>query len=323
MNVLFLESKEKVCRLIGYGLENKGDITFNYDGEKKLIFGSISKYDVIINFNHANYFHQHIISKAKRLGILTILLHDGIFEWKNTFTNNCSLPLYHPVNHHVFFMFGGDLEYEYFEYLLPKSNVIIKYVPYYLRNVMKCTNSIESDYQFLITTANKPYFCNDELVRLSSLISDVILNFERLSLTYKVRIFDKKLLSLLKLNKNIVNDIDSSLSNCIRNVDAVITTKSTLTLEVIKAEKPVAELIYRDSPVFSNPAWLIHSNIDFDETFKSILSQDKNRMLLQKKVLEQHFRLSKIDNDVFDNLPRLKVCKRKAVVLLKILLGKL
>ncbi|WP_164671263.1 hypothetical protein [Pectobacterium brasiliense] len=319
-----MEKKDRIQRLVSYNLnEIHEDINIFFDGEKELLFNNIKKYDVIVNFNYSNAFHSLLIRKAKENNILSILLQDGIFEWNNTFVKNKKMPLYHPITHDVFFSFGGDQEFKYLQQvntLLPVK--FFKYIPDFLNK--KSIAYDKDKFDFLITTANSAYFNNSELVRLCNLINETIDNLVNLNLSFKLRIFDKRILSNINAAGYSINDLCPNISECLLDVRCVLTTRSTLIFEAIGASKPVGEFLYRDVPQFSNPAWLVHSNIDFPETLNSMIFMDENRMAMQVAMYNSHMTTSTV-NDLHEYVIKLNktdIYKRKLLVLLKILLGK-
>lgn len=222
-----------------------------------------------------------------------------------------------------FFCFGGDCEFEYLQRinaLFPAK--FFKYIPAFLnkRNI----NYNKYKYDFLITTANSAYFNESELVGLCKLINEAIYNLIKLNLSFKLRIFDNKILRNINFPDGTINDLCPNISECLLDVKCVLTTRSTLIFEAIGAGKPVGEFLYRDVPQFSNPAWLIHSNIDFSETFSSMVFFDKNRMTMQAAMYNDHMVTSAV-NDLHEYVIKLNktdIYKRKLFVLLKILLGK-
>jgi hypothetical protein len=86
------------------------------------------------------------------------------------------------------------------------------------------------------------------------------------------------------------DDIDPEerppLGGVLENVDAVITTPSTLYLESILRRRPTAILDFYNSPHYISPAWTINAPRHLDWIMPELAAPPKHKMMFQEFVLE-------------------------------------
>ncbi|EOV3437946.1 hypothetical protein ACOW85_001312 [Vibrio parahaemolyticus] len=323
MKILFLESKNAIERLVSKEALQDCEFEFTYYGEKKYAFrlSGLKKYDLIVNSNYSNALHIKMVYYAKKKGISTVLLQDGVYDWANSYVNN-KIPLYDVVFHDLFLFFGTDRERKLLEGNTINSRKVLKYVPRYIPKYGKLMK--DKKYDFLITTANSAYFNEQEFVALTQVIKRTIQELDNCGLTYKLRIFDRKLVEALSLKNEVFNDTDCCFEESVSDVRAMITSKSTVTIEALYLDLPVAEFVYRNTPILSSPAWCIHEAIDYATTFKSMLSGEISRMNYQRSYLQGHMSVS-TEKDIEHLVSSIKISeilKRKIVVFIKKVIGK-
>lgn len=325
LRILFLDEKKTVSRLIDVVLiDNNNDIVVDYFGSRKFLisYKSITNWDVIIDCNYTNSFHNRIISQAQKSGVPSVLIHDGIFEWKNTFENGFKYNLYSNIPHSLFLYFGTDSQHRYLSCLT--GTICMPYVPNYL---IKESTSImnNGNFDFLITTANRSYFDDDEFNSLVLLLQSVIDYLETSEYSYALRIFDIKLFDRLQVY-SAVNVIDCSFDLALNYIaKGVVTTKSTLQIEAMQYDIPVCELLYRDSPIFNTSGWVLYQGANYDKSFTSMANPSKERIFHQRAIVSDYLNLElskdlSDDNATFNSV---NVNKWKMKVLIKELLYKL
>ena len=276
MSIVFLESKEY---LVSLGVFK--NIT-NFDGAEnyKIKDIELKKYDAILSIMYTNPVSNFLIIKAKKNQIKTVLLSDGIIEWKNCFSNpmntKYSLKLYHPILHDMFLCVGQD-ETQYFNFLGYKT---MQYLPDRMAPTIPRIGKVDTSF-FLITTANTAYYDEIEKENLVQLLKDIILTLDNLSFKYIYRIFDDSLVEILDIQKE-QNIKDRSYEECLKLVDYVITTPSSISFTTMYHGKPLAHLIYRDSPMFIQSGWNISGSIDIKNTLKDMMTYNQDRMNFQE-----------------------------------------
>ncbi|MFH4606176.1 hypothetical protein [Vibrio alginolyticus] len=249
----------------------------------------VDKNDICVNFSPAYIYSRLFSVLANDEGAITVLYLDGILDFDNIFNNpkhkKLSYTPYIDVEEDYIFCFGKNAE-SYLSFLHPTKQVS-RYVPKYIQE--KTMNESESkEYDFLITTANTSYFNEEEKLRLVNLINLTITNLEKERYTVCLRVFDDCLLSLICGFRKYDNIIDKSFSQVLNNVRAVITTPSTVGVEAMINDVPVATLLYRDSPIINQTGWYIFGNSDHKKTFDSMNKRDKDRMQFQRYLVNEY-----------------------------------
>ena len=77
------------------------------------------------------------------------------------------------------------------------------------------------------------------------------------------------------------------LSQVLDDVDAVITTPSTLYLESILKGRPTAILDFHNTPSYVTSAWMINSSKHFNWTLSELANPPKPKMLFQQAILQE------------------------------------
>lgn len=284
---LFLEDKTNFKKL---GIFKKVN---NFEGNKqyKISDKRISNYEILISQFYTNPMSNFLIIKAKKNKIPTLLLSDGIIEWENCFLNpmntKYNLKQFHPILHDIFLCVGKD-ETEYFNFLGYKT---MQYLPDRMAATIPRIGKSNTD-TFLITTANTAYYNDEEKESLIKLIKLTIESLNKLNYKYIFRVFDDSLCERLNI-QNEMNMKNGNFEECLKKVDFVITTPSSISYTTMYHGKALAHLIYRDSPMFIQAGWNISGSTNIENTLKSMKTFDKDRMNFQV------FQVSKymIDNE--------------------------
>ncbi len=247
---------------------------------------SLKRYDLIFSANYVSPVSNFLTIKSIQKGVTTILLADGLFEWENAYSNpevkKYKLNLYNPIMHDYFYCVG-KVEESYFNFLGYNA---IQYEPK-IFNMNATQIKPPNNSVFLITTANTPYFNNYEMDNLIHLIEGVIESLESLNLKYAFRIFDKELIKRLKIQKSR-NFCEGGFSEALKEFDFIISTPSSIVVESMYHQRPVAQLIYRDSPHIMQSGWAIFNSNNINKTLQSMIKKDKNRIEFQNFQVTQY-----------------------------------
>lgn len=299
--VLFLENKNYLNEL---GIFK--DVLY-FDGIKdySISDNKIKKYDLLISQLYTNPVSNFLILKAKKNNIKTILVADGITDWANSFSNPMNnkykLNQFHPILHDIFLCVGKD-ESEYFNFLGYKT---MQYLPDRMAPTIPRLGR-GNNQTFLITTANTAYYNEDEKRFLVDLLKQIINQLKKLNIKYVFRIFDSKLIEELNIEASS-NKKDGSYEECLSNVDYVITTPSSISFTTMYHGKPLAHLIYRDSPIFIQSGWNLSGSINIEESLKKMMTYDVDRMNFQEfQVSKYIIENEKIEKEVLEKLKNLK-----------------
>ena len=289
-SILFLEDNNYLEKLGIFKSIKKFNGINNYKLSKK----SIKDYSLIVSMLYNSPVSNFMILKAKINKIPTLLISDGILEWENMFSNPLitvhNLALFHPVLHDMFLCVGQD-ETQYFNFLGYKS---MQYLPDRMAPTIPRIGKVGTNL-FLITTANTAYYDTIEKENLVQLLKDIILTLDSLSFKYIYRIFDDSLVKLLDIQKE-QNIKDRSYEECLKLVDYVITTPSSISFTTMYHGKPLAHLIYRDSPMFIQGGWNISGSINIESTLKDMTTYNQYRMNFQEFQVAKYL----VDNETVE-----------------------
>lgn len=139
--------------------------------------------------------------------------------------------------------------------------------------------------KFLVTTANTPYFDENEFKLLLKLLKDLKKISDKIQgVDFLWIISDKKLSNSLGIKPSKQKFID-----IYKNIDGLITTPSTIILESMKLNIPTCTLIYREEPLFYSSGW----NMFFGADYLKIIKQMKNKsfvnILYQESIVNNYY----------------------------------
>ena len=243
---------------------------------------NVSRYDAVVNCIDHSLFCRAICILAEKVGIPSILIMDGVFEWENSISNpylkKIGVQLLSPVSYSNAMVVDKGLQN-----YLSKTGVNSSM---YSSNesVVKPVSKGDMQASVLITTANNPYFNEAEKERLCDLLERVISELVSMGVSFKFRIYDDYLKSRFSIagSENITG---GAFEDIVTKFSCVISTPSTIVQTSMELGIPVAILDYRDSPVFLNSGWRIHGSIDLKSTLASILEPDEDRMRFQSNCI--------------------------------------
>lgn len=231
--------------------------------------------------------------QAKKFGVPQFYFMDGIGDYSNilnnTYTNKIGVRQLMPPLHTV--VFCVDTPTMHFVNFC--GGIALGYQPGRVYGWgSKDVSKIEKKYDFLITTANLPYFNESERERLILLLTASVNSLLKRGFKIAFRIYDQKLLKALGRD-DVVNLTDENF-DCVLNIcKCLITTPSSIAIQAANKSVPVAFFDYRDMPDLIQPGWKVHLSVDMDVVWSSMLNQDPDRMLIQRKVLTDSSSVSK------------------------------
>lgn len=298
--ILFLEDKKYFDMLGLKEIYKKYKCEFNGIRYYKISSSKLKSYKAIISFLYHNPISNFIILKAKRLGVKTIFLSDGIYEFANAYKNEelnkYKLKLFDPIIHNIFLCIGKK-EKKLFQ---NSYNHVEQFLPKRVLNIKKEKIILKEKGKILITTANTAYFNEIEKKQLILLMKEVIKELEKLKLDYIFRIFDSELIKVLRIEpqKNYKN---GTFEQILEKVEYVITTPSSISLTSMYHQRAVAQLIYRDTPLLLQSGWNISKSYPIRETLTSFIKKDKERMNFQNNILKEYIIEKEID-EILDDI---------------------
>lgn len=148
--------------------------------------------------------------------------------------------------------------------------------------------STSGPFRILIATANTPAF-NEE--QRQSVIESLSHIQNRLSVNSNVN--GRAVKVIWRLTDGLDDELgipsdplsDVPLSEIIDQVDAVITTPSTLYLESLLKKRPTAILDFHNTPHYVNSAWMINAPKHFNDIVRELADPPAAKMLFQETTL--------------------------------------
>lgn len=291
MKYLFLEEAKYYKGILGADWLDKNKELIEFSGarhyKKNICF--FKKYTAVISIQYLWPLCNLVIFKANSAGVKTILFTDGIIEWENCHKNpyvlKSGLSLYSPVIHQVFAC-PGKFESSFFH----KNSIAFtpqKITPKKVHHRMS-GNDIKT---ILLTTANTPYFSEEERCRLKTIIREITIKCPH---KLVLRVFDSTLIDFEEA-KLLRNETSIPFEDVLNEVDAVISTPSSVILTSMLSGKPTGQIIYRDAPIFLQSGWMIHQSCDITQTLNSMASAEKERMSYQEKIISYNYPSEEIE----------------------------
>lgn len=253
------------------------------------------QFDMVLCVHAGNPLNLYILSKCYGV-CLTVLVADGVYEWDNAYRNpktvKVGVSLYDPVLVDVFLHTGHCVNY--LKYINPKS-VFLSYLPYRMRNVkhegmrMNVPQLVKNRCKkLLVTSARTPYFDVDERKRLVEIYREIIIDALAVFDVIEFRVFDDNFLVEITKDLGAFRNIkDGSFEAVVSEYDAVVTTTSSISLEVMKRDIPLAHVDVRDSPLFVQAGWRITGSVNVVSVLKSMATRDPSRMSYQRSQIKQ------------------------------------
>ena len=273
--ILFCENKEYLDTICDFG-------RIEYDGVrsyKKSMTEFKNSYSLVVSLLYANPLSNFIILKSRLANVPTMLISDGIIDWSNMFKNpmvtKYNQHLFHPIIHDVFLCVGSD-ETDYFNHIGVNA---VQFLPKRMKPTFKKLGSAGNNV-FLITTANTSYFDEAERKILVHLLKAIMQQLVSAKENFIFRIYDPHLIQELNIEDD-KNLIDCNFEEALSVVDFVITSPSSVSYLTMYHGKPLAHLIYRDSPVFIQAGWNINSLCSLPSVIASMKTFEKERMVFQ------------------------------------------
>lgn len=288
LKYLVLDPESSFSEVVSFEDSNLIDVV--YDGQiyykKKESF--FKQFDMVLCVHAGNPLNLYVLSKCYGV-CLTVLVADGVYEWDNAYKNpktqRCGVDLYDPVLVNVFLHVSNCVEY--LKYINPRS-AFFSYVPNRMRSGYceeVCVNSqlIEKRCRkLLVTSARSPFFDICERERLVEVYRNVIKEAISIFDVVDFRIFDDDLfLDITRDFGEFKNVKEGAFGTVVNDYVAVVTTTSSISLEVMKKKIPLGHIDVRDSPLFVQAGWRITGGVDVAAVLLSMVLKDRHRMAFQ------------------------------------------
>jgi hypothetical protein len=145
----------------------------------------------------------------------------------------------------------------------------------------------------LVTSTRQGWFCEEQKLSFVEALLDLN-NFFSANKRFEVVWRLSRNLSDIVGVENTLKDKESyELKDIIVDSDIVVSAQSTVVVEAMLQNKPVAIIDYLNSPQFYSTSWFITNKKQIADTIESMLSREANRMSYQDYLLNDILQLEK------------------------------
>jgi 2-polyprenyl-3-methyl-5-hydroxy-6-metoxy-1,4-benzoquinol methylase len=244
----------------------------------------------------ADTYHEPRVSllrKAVEQGIPTLILADGILEYRNTWEHPQLAPgaVFQPVLGHKIACLGRS-QARILESWGNKGLCEVVGSPRFdsYAGLKRRQREPDQPFRVLVATALTPYFTPEHHERVRSSLLDLkdffastpAIDDMRIEPTWRVT---NGLDAEVGVDSVITDLTGRPLIDVLQNVDAVITTPSTLHVEAMLLGLPVAVLDYCNCPHYVPPAWRITAPNQIAPTLAELIDPPAPKMLFQDTTL--------------------------------------
>lgn len=248
---------------------------------------------IIVTHNQYRFEEVSVLRRASLQNIPTLVLADGILEYRNTWDNPL-IPegaVFQPVIGHKLACIGqsqlrlidawngpgtGELVG------MPRLDGCLK--PHHKSRV------VPGEFHVLIATARTPGFTSQQVETTRQSLTDLrdwlakhpTINGERLVTSWRI---SSDLADELNIETTPHNSVQNELIQALDRVDAVITTPSTVALEGMLAGRPVAWLDYHQAPALIGVVWTIQCQSHIASVMHQLLAPPPQKLDLQRTFL--------------------------------------
>ncbi len=266
-------------------MADQGEFIYDPDWKPERILAS--KPDLVLSVNEYHYDVIRCIEVARNARIPSLVIQDGILEWRCQYENPIfeaggGLPQHEPVLSDKIACIGAQSARQIAAWGnagkvevtgMPRLDDMLQ---------MKFSPIRNPGNRLLVMTAKKPWFDDHQKeVTLQSLIDlrNYLEQRPDINVTWRLT---RNVASLIGV-ENRLNELSTQeLSKTLDCVDAVVTTVSTTIIETMIANRPVAALDYHNVPRFVPTAWTITANEHISGVITDLLNPPQNKLEFQK-----------------------------------------
>jgi len=232
---------------------------------------------------------RSIIRRAVAQGVPTLILADGILEYRNTWEHPQNEPgaVFQPVLGHKLAALGA-LQARVVESWNNPGKCEITGSPRFdpLFALRRRQRPASAPFRILIATALTPHFTEEHRWKLLAGLWDLHGFFSRRIAVNGVPVEPVwRLTAGLHQELKVPSCGDRPLAEILQEVDAVITTPSTTLLEAMLLGLPAAILDYTNSPHYVQAAWRITAPAQIEEITAQLAHPPEPKLLFQETLL--------------------------------------
>ncbi|HUG81629.1 MAG TPA: hypothetical protein VML01_08195 [Bryobacterales bacterium] len=247
--------------------------------------------DLVLCVNDVHYGVARCLDAARTAGIPSLVLQDGILEWRCQYENprlgaGGGAPQHQPVLADKIACIGPSSA-RHIASWGNTAKVEVTGMPrldYLLRR--EGPPNRRPGCRLLVMTAKKPGFTQSQTRLTLRSLSDLKEYFRSHAEIEVVWRLTKDLSSQLGVENRLKSLAGSELADLLAQVDAVITTPSTAMLEGMIVDRPVACLDYHNAPRFVPTAWTISAPPHIGSVVEEMLAPPSAKMAFQRECLQ-------------------------------------
>ena len=245
---------------------------------------------------HFHRFRDAWLQLSKK-GCNTLYAIDGILEWRNAWENRddepaCPWTMRPVLSDKVACI--GNTQSRVIDSWGNQGKTEVVGIPRLesLRNGGTSQREPDDVFRVLVMTAKWPGFTPKQIDQVTQSLIDLRDHFERNPLIHgRTVAIQWRLTGQLDKAIGVDNQLDNlhgqELEVVLREVDAVITTPSTVMLESMLCGLPVCLLDYTNSPRYVQAAWSITARDQMADEIVKLARASDRRMFLQQSILEE------------------------------------
>lgn len=238
-----------------------------------------------------------ILRKAVESGIPTLVIADGILEYRNTWMNPDAIPgvIFQPVLSHKIATIGAS-QARIIEAWGNEGKCEIVGAPRFddlQENAPSEEKNADAPFCFLVTTARTPGFTPEQIETVAQSLLDLKSWFDAADGQINGQPFrviwrlTGGMAERLQVESEINETLGIEFHKLLHDADALITTPSSTLLEGMLCNIPVATLDYTNSPAYVPAAWSITAKTHLDMIMPDLCCPSKSRMDWQKLLLSE------------------------------------
>lgn len=251
--------------------------------------------DVLLTLTDDWYESYVLVKEARKLGIPTLLIMDGIIEWRHIwddpkYASGDGIAFYQPIQTDKVACLGWQSARTFEAWgNVGKCEVVgAPRFDHYLTEPIPPPTPHGEAKRLLIMTANTPGFTHEQISQVEQALADVRDFLHSQSNWQPIWRVRKGLDEKLGLDDSFSHLRGKPLRDVLAVADAVLTTPSTVLLESMLAHRPTALLDYSNSPPYVSAAWNITAQAHIVPTLESMYHPSASRLTYQDEILHNH-----------------------------------